>query len=123
MTRSRRRFRSAAHRPSACANSSGCKASTQRTQRQSWIDHGLRIRLVTYSSNGSSYNRNMARGWESKAVEAQIEAAAETSSHAGKAVNPAELERKRERDGLLLSRARVVHQLESARNPNHRKML
>ena len=65
----------------------------------------------------------MARGWESKSVEAQMEAAAEDSGRGTPAVSPAEMERKRQRDGLLLSRARVVQQLESAQNPNHRKML
>ena len=66
----------------------------------------------------------MARGWESKAVEAaQEEAAAGKNGNGKPAVTPAEAERKRLRDGLLLSRARVVHQLEAAQNPNHRKML
>jgi hypothetical protein len=65
----------------------------------------------------------MARGWESKSVEAQMEAAAENDGHGTPAVSPAELERKRFRQGLLLQRARVVQQLESAQNPNHRKML
>jgi hypothetical protein len=65
----------------------------------------------------------MARGWESKSVEAQMEAAAENDGHGTPAVSPAELERKRVRQGLQLQRARVVQQLESAQNPNHRKML
>lgn len=66
----------------------------------------------------------MARGWESKAVEAaQEEAAAKKNGHAKGPADPAASERKRLRDGLLLSRARVVHQLEAAQNPNHRKML
>jgi hypothetical protein len=65
----------------------------------------------------------MARGWESKSVEAQMEAAAEDNGRGTPAVRPAEMERKRRRDGLLLSRARVVQQLEAAQNPNHRKML
>ena len=66
----------------------------------------------------------MARGWESKAVEAaQEEAAAGKNGHSKEPSDPAARERKRLRDGLLLSRARVVHQLEGAQNPNHRKML
>ncbi len=66
----------------------------------------------------------MARGWESKAVEAQqMEAAAGNNGKTKTAIDPAEVERKRIRQGLLLSRARVVHQLEIAQNPNHRKML
>jgi hypothetical protein len=65
----------------------------------------------------------MARGWESKAVEQQMEAAAEGNGHSEASVSPAEIAHKRVRDGLLLSRARVVHQLEAAQNPNLRKML
>ncbi|HZU43644.1 MAG TPA: hypothetical protein VE994_13285, partial [Terriglobales bacterium] len=69
-------------------------------------------------------NLNMARGWESKAVEAQQEeAAAGKNGHTKDPMDPAAMEHKRLRDGLLLSRARVVHQLEAAQNPNHRKML
>ena len=52
-----------------------------------------------------------------------MEAAAEKQAHGDPPGNPADLTRKRERDGLLLSRARVVRQLEAAQNPNHRKML
>lgn len=65
----------------------------------------------------------MARGWESKAVEQQMEAAAQNNGHTGASLSPAEIDHKRVRDGLLLSRARVLHQLETAQNPNHRKML
>ncbi len=65
----------------------------------------------------------MARGWESKAVEAQQEAAAGQNGEIKTAIDPAEIERKRKRHGLLLSRARVAHELELAQNPNHRKML
>ncbi len=66
----------------------------------------------------------MARGWERKAVEAQqMEAAAGNNGETKTAIDPAEIERKRKRQGLLLSRARVVHELEMAQNPNHRKML
>lgn len=66
----------------------------------------------------------MARGWESKAVEAaQEEAAAGKNGHAEGPLDAAASERKRLRDGLLLSRARVLHQLAAAQNTNHRKML
>jgi hypothetical protein len=71
----------------------------------------------------SPYNLAMARGWESKAVEQQMEAAAEDNGHSETSLNPAEIAHKRLRDGLLLSRARVLQQLEAAQNPNHRKML
>lgn len=65
----------------------------------------------------------MARGWESKAVEAQIETA-EAGAAAKKArVSPEEMERQRKRESLLLSRARVVQDLEQSRNSRYQKML
>ncbi|HYL34724.1 MAG TPA: hypothetical protein VEV17_02290 [Bryobacteraceae bacterium] len=65
----------------------------------------------------------MARGWESKSVESQMEAA--EAGRAKRAVNtdPAEAERIRQRGSLLLSRTRVLHDLERARNPRYREML
>ena len=66
----------------------------------------------------------MARGWESKTIEAQIETAREEE---GKRARPAltrvEVELQRKRDGLLLSRSRVLHDLARARNERYRKML
>ncbi|GAC1665367.1 MAG: hypothetical protein NVS9B4_20990 [Candidatus Acidiferrum sp.] len=66
----------------------------------------------------------MARGWESKDVETQIEAneAPQADSHAG-AKTAAELRRDQERKDLQLSRIRIVNDLESATHPQHRKSL
>jgi hypothetical protein len=66
----------------------------------------------------------MARGWESKSVEAQIELAESRRSlkHAV-VVNAKEVERMKKRESLLLSRTRVVHDLESANNPRYREIL
>jgi len=66
----------------------------------------------------------MARGWESKSVEAQIELAESRRSlkHAV-VVNAKEVERTKKRESLLLSRTRVVHDLESANNPRYREIL
>jgi hypothetical protein len=66
----------------------------------------------------------MARGWESKSVEAQIELAESRRSlkHAV-VVNAKEAERTKKRESLLLSRTRVVHDLESANNPRYREIL
>ncbi len=38
-------------------------------------------------------------------------------------LTPAQLAKKRERDGLILTRRRVLQQLETAQHPQHRKML
>jgi hypothetical protein len=66
----------------------------------------------------------MARGWESKDVESQVEdrkIVADTSSKTQK--SPEELRRETERKGLALSRTRIVNDLETATHPNHRKSL
>lgn len=69
----------------------------------------------------------MARGWESKDVASQVEAGQTNQGNpgpGGKTTKSAEqILREQERKGLLLSRARVTHDLESAVHPNHRKSL
>jgi len=66
----------------------------------------------------------MARGWESKAVADQIEDAEmrEASGQAAPA-SPDERERKQRRDSLLLSKSRLLQQLERAKHPAHRGVL
>ena len=63
----------------------------------------------------------MARGWESKSVEQQIEDAQPVSGHPKPAPDKRELFWKRE--GLLLQRSRVLQEIESARNPRYRRLL
>lgn len=66
----------------------------------------------------------MARGWESKDVEAQVESGQTPKGHYGNNTKSAEqLRREKERKDLELSRIRIVHDLDSATNPNHRKSL
>ncbi len=66
----------------------------------------------------------MARGWESKSVEAQIETRESSGGNAAaERLNPQQLELLRKREGLLLSRSRVLRDLETARNPRYRKIL
>jgi hypothetical protein len=65
----------------------------------------------------------MARGWESKAVESQIEQAATKTDDREDRWNPEQVEIRQKRDGLLLSRARVLQDLETARHPRHRNIL
>jgi hypothetical protein len=69
-----------------------------------------------------SYNFNMARGWESKSVEMQIESAVNSNHKNGQQDN-FDLERKRRHQALVLSRSRVLQQLEVSHNPRHREML
>ena len=66
----------------------------------------------------------MARGWESKSIESQLEAAESRRNAARVApTDPAERERMRQRESLLLSRTRILHDLEAAQNPRHREVL
>ena len=64
----------------------------------------------------------MARGFESKSVEEQ-QAEAKRESSTGQKLNPEQAERRRKRDGLVLSRKNVQRRLESISNPSHRQML
>ena len=66
----------------------------------------------------------MARGWESKAVESQMEAAAARSEQSKvQNMRMAEIERQRERESLELSRTRVLQDLEKAANPRYQELL
>jgi len=66
----------------------------------------------------------MARGWESKDVESQVEAteAPKEKSNSGPKT-PEQIEREQERKDLQLSRTRIANDLATATHPNHRKSL
>lgn len=64
----------------------------------------------------------MARGWESKSVESQIESA-DRRSDQGEALTPEERQRRRKLDGLELSRRRVLQEIEAARSEVRRASL
>jgi hypothetical protein len=65
----------------------------------------------------------MARGWESKSVEDQQAEASSTPDKSKRQLTPEQKNREYLRNGLLLSRKRVLQQLTSAVNPQHRQML
>ncbi|HWX91836.1 MAG TPA: hypothetical protein VNY29_04315 [Terriglobales bacterium] len=65
----------------------------------------------------------MARGWESKSVEAQQADAAEVRTEPKARLTPIEVDHFHRLEGLQLSRQRVLHQLETAQNSRHRDML
>jgi hypothetical protein len=65
----------------------------------------------------------MARGWESKSVEAQQDEAREKSSKTPRNLTPQQAAHEREKEGLELSRKRIVEQLANAQNARHKKML
>jgi hypothetical protein len=66
----------------------------------------------------------MARGWESKSVEA-LAGVAEVHQGAvpGNSPDPEKLEILRKKESLLLSRTRVVRDLNSAQNPRYIELL
>jgi hypothetical protein len=64
----------------------------------------------------------MARGFESKSVEEQ-QAEAKREPAPNQRLTPEEIESRRKRDGLVLSRKNIQSQLNSATNPAHRQML
>jgi len=64
----------------------------------------------------------MARGWESKSVESQIEDA-DRRSQRGDSLTPEERERQQKRAGLELSRRRVLADLAAARSDVRRASL
>jgi hypothetical protein len=66
----------------------------------------------------------MARGWESKDVESQVESGQAPKGHYGnKTKSPEQLHREQERKDLQLSRIRIAHDLDAATHPGHRKSL
>jgi hypothetical protein len=65
----------------------------------------------------------MARGWESKSVEQQQEERASATNENRPRLTPQQQEVNRRREGLLLSRKRLLGQLEIATHPAHRRML
>ncbi|HVO60220.1 MAG TPA: hypothetical protein VMT53_04760 [Terriglobales bacterium] len=65
----------------------------------------------------------MARGWESKSVEAQQAEASESRSPKRPPLSAEQKTKLQKREGLLLDRRRVLHQMEGASNERYRSML
>lgn len=65
----------------------------------------------------------MARGWESKSVESQIEAAEKSPPAPEVRVTPEQQQRVRDREMLLMTRTRVLHDIEQSQNPKYRNIL
>jgi len=70
------------------------------------------------------YTLLMARGWESKDVEDQINAAeAARAARERRQMTPEEVEIEAKREGLLLSRAKIARDLETVADARYRAML
>lgn len=66
----------------------------------------------------------MARGWESKDVESQVQDRKTVAENSGREQKTEEqLRREHEKRGLALSRTRILNDLNNATHPNHRKSL
>ena len=66
----------------------------------------------------------MARGWESKSVEDQIDMAeARRINSRAKVLSEEAIEALRKKESILMSRTRVVRDIESAQNPRYRAVL
>ena len=66
----------------------------------------------------------MARGWESKSVEAQIESAAgKQQGNLSPELTPDQIQNLREKESLELSRTRVQRELAASTNPRYQVIL
>jgi hypothetical protein len=65
----------------------------------------------------------VARGWESKSVEAQQSEAAAESTSPRTRMSAEQAARFRERENLRLARQTILRQFEASNNPRHRKLL
>jgi hypothetical protein len=66
----------------------------------------------------------MARGWESKSVEAQMEESGAPAPAKSKTqLTPEELQRRQKKADLLLSRNRIVQQLAESSNERYSQLL
>jgi len=66
---------------------------------------------------------HMARGWESKSVEAQIEEKENAIAESVKTRTPDQVQHIIEKRTLELARAKVTHELASSQNPRYAQML
>lgn len=65
----------------------------------------------------------MARGWESKSVELQQEDATLTTAEPKRDLTPEQRGIESRKQGLKLSRSRILEQIRSVENPRYRKIL
>ncbi|HEX6822785.1 MAG TPA: hypothetical protein VF123_12065 [Candidatus Sulfotelmatobacter sp.] len=65
----------------------------------------------------------MARGWESKSIEAQQAEASDKPASGRLRLSREEAANHRQREILRLSRQQIAQQLATVQNPHHRRML
>jgi hypothetical protein len=69
-----------------------------------------------------AYNHRVARGWESKSVESQQDDA-RASAELKPRLTPRQREIESRKEGLKLSRSRILGQMHSTENPRYRHTL
>ena len=69
-----------------------------------------------------AYNLLVARGWESKSVELQQDDA-RSAGEPKRSLTPEERKIESRKEGLKLSRSRILAQLQAATNPRYRTIL
>lgn len=71
-----------------------------------------------------AYNDDMARGWESKSIEDQINAVeAKEDARVKEAVTASDMERRKRKESLLFERARLEREIQAATKRRHLVML
>lgn len=65
----------------------------------------------------------MARGWESKSVESQMESAREIGSRPRRPLTQEEQKAAQERQGLALSRADLMRRIAASASPRYTRLL
>ena len=73
-------------------------------------------------SSYTTYNCAVARGWESKSVEQQQDDARSISELKPR-LTPEQRKIESRKEGLKLSRSRILEQIQSAGNPRYRQIL
>jgi hypothetical protein len=106
-----------------------CRLSERRFSRKKIVllrpdgrFHGPRPDFAG-ATEPKNYNDHVARGWESKSVEAQQAEAAEKSSQPRPKMSAEEAAVFREKENLRLARQQVLQRLEASQNPRHRKLM
>ena len=75
-------------------------------------------------AQAARYTEGMARGWESKSVEDQIDSAkAEREARAKPHLSVEQRQREDRKQSLLLSRARILNRLKAATSSRYRAQL
>jgi hypothetical protein len=78
---------------------------------------------LSRAAKKANYNPVMARGWESKSVEAQQAEAEDHSANSHQRLSPEQAAVARKKESVRLARQRVLDQLEKIQDPRHRKQL